>query len=151
MKTAKLKNGLICISVPMDATDFHKSNHAIGFKSNNWKHDRDCNNLCYVSFGLGGAINLQILGTITTNECSFDLTLIYGKVKGCNCNECFLWVKEMIEAETNFLFENPMGNEPIIDEPNIHSQYYASQIYNHAEWQKYQSRVIEKLLIIKPI
>jgi hypothetical protein len=52
----------------------------------------------------------------------------------------------MIEAETEFLFENP--------KPNINNFDFRDKIHNDKilkEWNQAQSRVIEKLLILKTI
>lgn len=132
MKTAKLKNGLICVSLPMDATKFK---NFVG------KNDEQ----------------YQILGTITVNECSFDCSeyvnilivspqTVYQNYKD-NWECCFNKLdsfKSMIEAETEFLFENP--------KPNISNFDFGDKIHNDKiikEWQQFQSRVIEKLLILK--
>ncbi len=46
--------------------------------------------------------------------------------------------------------ENPIGElEPIIDEPNIHSQYYANQQYNNSLWHKYKETTSKEWLVIK--
>lgn len=112
MKTAKLKNGLICVSVPMDATNFRKF---VG------KNDEQ----------------YQILGTITANECSFDL------IDDLGFTITFDSFKSMIEAETEFLFDNPLGKQASI---NFHTNEN-----NIKQWQSAQSRVIEKILILKTI
>lgn len=157
MEKAKLKNGLICVLVPKDATNFNKSNHAIGFKSEKWKFDRDCNNWCYISFGIGGSKKLKILGTITKDSCDFDYSvyakhefidkteifdLKSGKGKGVFLTP-FESFKSMIEKETEFLFENLEGKVPSID--------FHTNKNNIKEWKKSQAKVVEKLLILKKI
>ncbi len=62
--TIKCPNGdtLMLYEVPLDAGGFTKSNHAIGFDSKTWRGERDSNNICYISMGLGAARKLEILG-----------------------------------------------------------------------------------------
>jgi hypothetical protein len=160
MKTAKLKNGLICVSVPMDSTDFHMSNHCFGFKSETFKGLRDTNNWCIYELGLGQGKNYQILGTITANECSFDCEQyceknytngktpykLFGEERESWCSDYFNSFLSMIEAETEFLFSNLKPNP--INYRGVMDDDYCKMVNT---WGKHQDRVIEKLLILKTI
>ena len=136
MKTAKLKNGLICVSVPNKWERFYIDTvKSIGYFENNILGFFDPDILMLP--------HIQILGTITANECSFDLALFCDDVNGCNCNDCFVYVKSMIETETEFLFSNPLGKQASIN--------FNTNENNLKQWQQAQLRVIEKLLILKTI
>jgi hypothetical protein len=149
MKTAKLKNGLICISVPNKWERFYIDTvKSIGYFENNILVFFDPNILMLP--------HIQILGTITANECSFDCSEYVKKDKGsvyyldykldCYNSSPIDSFKSMIENETEFLFENP--------KPNINNFDFRDKIHNDKilkEWNQAQSRVIEKLLILKTI
>lgn len=140
MKTAKLKNGLICVSVPMDATEFYVS--LTYTKYILYQKDNHSNS---VELPFRNLNNYQILGTITANECSFDLALFCDDVKECNCNDCFVYVKSMIEAETEFLFSNPYKK------PNLRDMLFFEGTDDFEKWEQSENKIIEKLLILKTI
>jgi hypothetical protein len=147
MKTAKLKNGLICVSVPNKWERFYIDTvKSIGYFENNILGFFDPDILMLP--------HIQILGTITKDECSFDLALFCDDVKGCNCNDCFVYVKSMIEAENEFLFENNLkdpqefGVFSVVDYGTEKEKRWLS---HREKWLLRQSRVIEKLLILKTI
>jgi hypothetical protein len=149
MKTSKLKNGLSCVSVPNKWERFYIDTvKSIGYYENNILGFFDPNILILP--------HIQILGTITANECSFDCSeYVLGGFctsNGMNLYEDYLdddscfetpfdSFKSMIEAETEFLFENPLGKQASIN--------FNTNENNIKEWQQAQSRVIEKLLILK--
>ncbi len=55
-------------------------------------------------------------------------------------------------VKNKIYFENPMGElEPEVNDPNIHSQYYASQQYDNSLWHKYQESVSKEWLIIEAL
>lgn len=110
MKTAKLKNGLICISVPKDE----------GLIT--WDRSK------YIE-----------LGTITKDECSFDL------IDDLGFTITFDNFKSIIESETEFLFENPNKK------PNIREMLFFEGADDFEKWEQSEKRVIEKLLMLKTI
>lgn len=139
-----INENTFAIPVPMDAHDFKLKESILlpDFYEDIYliSNGKELT-LAYLPPVLKGSI---ILGTITNTECSFDLTDMYEDVKGCNCGECFGFVKEKIEIATGYLFENPVSH-PIEIEPTSRNHYEAVK----SKWQQYQDRVIEKLLIIK--
>lgn len=135
MKTAKLKNGLICVSVPMDATDFYVSLTYTKFIT----YQKD-NHYYSVELPFRTFDNYQILGTITASGFEGDLVNILGD--GIPHNN----FKISIENQTDFLFEN---NKPHPSDINPTSKRHYDKIAE--EWEQAQSRVIEKLLILKTI
>jgi hypothetical protein len=139
MKTAKLKNGLICVSVPNKWERFYIDTvKSIGYFENNILGFFDPNILMLP--------HIQILGTITKDECSFDLTPY---IKSWDFME-FEGFKSMIENETEFLFGNPHKKPKAEDYANqdVRDMWIKKDL---EEWQQHQSRVIEKLLILKTI
>jgi hypothetical protein len=152
MKTANLKNGMICVSVPSNSFGYEIKNNTLitrkPFSNVETKFD-DINLDDY-----------QILGTITKDECSFDCSDYveswsknYGELHFKDYkDETRFFInsigsfKSMIEAETKFLFENNKPHPSDI-EPTNRSHY--DKITE--EWHQHQSRVIEKLLILKTI
>lgn len=164
MKTAKLKNGLICVSVPMNADKF-------SFHDDRTLRFKDLGIPTYKNFDTK---NKVILGTITKDECSFDcgeyvdrffieqygqiMNKNYGQLKygKHNCYELHKALdsfKSMIEAETEFLFENPIISMPnsadyILGEKQGGKNQF---VEDFETWNENQSRVIEKLLILKTI
>jgi hypothetical protein len=158
MKTAKLKNGLICVSVPINATEFYVSltyTKYISYQKDNHNYSVE---LPFRNFN-----NYQILGTITANECSFDCEQyceknytngktpykLFGEERESWCSDYFNSFLSMIESETEFLFSNPIEN------PNPKPLAYFGAIDLKTDeievWGKHQDRVIEKLLILKTI
>jgi hypothetical protein len=139
MKTAKLKNGLICVSVPSDAKDFYVSltyTKYILYQKDNHNYSIE---LPFRNFN-----NYQILGTITSNETTIDSQVLVSYDINYKPNtSLFSRFKLMIEAETEFLFSNPLGKRPALN--------FNTNENNIKEWQQAQSRVIEKLLILKTI
>jgi hypothetical protein len=119
--------------------------------------------------------NKVILGTITKDECSFDCgeyvdrffieqygqitnknygQLKYGKHNCYELHKALDSFKSMIEAETEFLFENNLkdpqefGVFSVVD----YGTERGKKWLNHRQkWLLCQSRVIEKLLILKTI
>lgn len=114
-KFAKLSNGLIVIPVEKDIS----------------------------SVGLWIELNIlqntvpqfKYLGWITKDGCSFDCS----KYINAWDDMSFEGFKDLIEFETDFRFENPLGG------------------YNHAikrhivtgTWQEFQDKVVEKLIVVK--
>ena len=136
-----INENIFAIPVPMDAEDFRKED---GLKGE-WTLNYRCE---FKGFNVGKIhfihFDFEILGTITATECSFNCSEITNEWKGCNCGECFDFVKEKIEIATGYLFENPVSH-PIEIEPTSRNHYEAVK----SKWQQHQDRVIEKLLIIK--
>lgn len=155
MKT--LNNQLIVIPVLIDAEDFRyreMPDNELQLIATIYDEDLNKGTLFIRENPKG-----LILGTITKSECSFDMNLIYPELKGCNCNDCFVWVKEKIEAETGYLFENSyqkpkVGRDKDYSalETSTQSILYHEQWHKDIKkWQEAQSRVVDKLLIIEPI
>ena len=132
MKTAKLKNGLICVSVPSEAINFNLYNkNTLRFQIGIIPTYENLEEMNY---------EYQILGTITASGFEGDLATILGN--GIPHNN----LKMMIENETDFLFEN---NKPHTSDINPTSKRHYDKITE--EWEQAQSRIIEKLLILKTI
>jgi hypothetical protein len=128
MKTHKLKNGLIVISVQKDAERFEIINGIL-------EYAHYPSGMRFDTIALHN--NYQILGTLTKDSCDFDL------LDNCLAMS-FESFKQLIEHETDFLFENkpePIGSS----DPNAIDDY----IEEYREWEYNQDRVIEKLLILK--
>jgi hypothetical protein len=151
LKTVKLKNGLILVSVPNKWERFYIDTvKLIGYFENNI--------LGFFNPNILMLPYIKILGTITKDKCSFDCgeyvdILMYAphnnkvyqdyKDNMGYCLSPFDSLKSMIEAEAEFLFENPLGERPNLS--------FHTNENNIKEWQQHQSRVIEKLLILKTI
>lgn len=92
---------LFAIPVPMDAEEIDKQELIDGWfelfyttpSHSNFHYNR-------MNF------NFTILGTITSKECSFECSKITNEWNGCNCGECFDFVKERIESTTGYLFND---------------------------------------------
>ncbi len=134
MKTVKLKNGLILVSVPNKWERFYIDTvKLIGYFENNILGFFNPNILMLPYIKILGTITKDNLNITTTNE-NFELE---------QYRDYFEKLKSMIEAETDFLFENPLGERPNLS--------FHTNENNIKEWQQHQSRVIEKLLILKTI
>jgi hypothetical protein len=134
LKTVKLKNGLILVSVPNKWERFYIDTvKLIGYFENNILGFFNPNILMLPYIKILGTITKDNLNITTTNE-NFELE---------QYRDYFEKLKSMIEAETDFLFENPLGERPNLS--------FHTNENNIKEWQQHQSRVIEKLLILKTI
>jgi len=139
MKTQKLKNGLICVSVPKDATNIFLYNK----NTLRWQEG------IVPTYHMLEKVNYdyEIFGTITKDETTIDSKVLSSYDVNYEPNtSVFSRFKSMIESETEFLFENPKSHPSEI-EPTNRNHY--DQITE--QWQQAQDRVVEKLLILKPI
>jgi hypothetical protein len=166
----KLKNGLLVIPVPKDAEDFL-------IWDNNATDEKELeyigNGHIEITVHLFTEAKLQILGTISKDSCDFDCMEHVQEVKALESNvgiQCFAnygdneryflsafdSFKSMIEAETEYLFENPYE----LGSPQDFGVFSTSDYKTEREeqwrqhkdiWQSRQDRVIEKLVVIKEI
>ena len=144
-KPITLSNGLILVRVPKDAEDFNVTTVGLYFTSLNWHgkkthyENRGYVELPYDEYG--------IVGEITKEECSFNCSSYINNIPYSPYYSDYLNAfKSMIEAETDFLFENP------IPKP-IQSEYKSIPLFarNATEWLINQTRVIEKLVVLKEV
>lgn len=58
----------IAVEIPEDATEVHLGNHCLGFKSELWIGNRDCNNWCIAIVRLGLKQISEIVGVTPLTE-----------------------------------------------------------------------------------
>ena len=67
-------------------------------------------------------------------------------------NQFFKTALESLESAMlaeGWLFQNPFGeNEPVVDDPDPHSQYHGAQQDDVSRWQSAQSRVLSRKLCL---
>jgi hypothetical protein len=126
MKTHKLKNGLIVISVPSDEEKFVIKNYGYAGK---WIEENNSKNFNACKTKLDNNTNYQILGVINKDSSDFDML-------DKRLAMSFESFKSMIQAETDFLFENPY-NENTEEEAFMF------------DYVKMTKQIVEKLLILK--
>lgn len=71
-----LTDKYIAVEIPDDATEVHLGNHCLGFKSELWIGDRDCNNWCIALVRLGLKQISEIVGVTPLTEEQWD-TIVY--------------------------------------------------------------------------